>query len=331
MILEFSRARSATLALAAALVLAPLAGGGPAHAEEGRVHAVQANSDLKKRADLLLRGVTDAGGKVTYGALEAGASPEALVIKDIEVTSADNKRFTVEQIEIRAMDWENAKEPRYVDMAVRKFVIAADALDKEGQDNFRDLGLTSLTISGEMAYKFDEKEKSFDVGKLFVDIAEMGELRVRLKLTGLTPGDLKSATGGEPAKPNDAPPAKPGVPGDQAMMGLLTRLNLASASIAFKDKSMVERMVRQEAKKKNMTEQAAKAKILEEMAEERAKAEDDVSKELIDAAIKFLRNPGEIEVAANPPAPANIMMAFMMIMGNRATFKQMLGLTITVK
>ena len=331
MILEISRARSATLALAAALALAPLAGAGPASAEEGRVHTVQANSDLKKRADLLMKGITDAGGKVTYGALEAGASPEALVMKNVEIISADNKKFTIEQIDIRAMDWENATEPRHLDMTVRKFVIAADALDKEGQDNFRDLGLTSLTISGEMAYKFDEKEKALDVSKLFIDIAEMGEVRVRLMLTGLTPADLKGATGGEPAKPKDAPPTKPGEPGDQAMMGLLTRLNLAAASIAFKDKSLVERMVRHDAKKKNMTEQAAKAKMLEEMAEERAKAEDDVSKELIDAAIKFLRNPGEIEFAANPPAPANVMMAFMMIMGNRATFKQMLGLTISVK
>ena len=328
MTLEFSRARMAMIALAAALALAPLAVAGLACAEDGRAHTAQANSDLKKRADLLLKGVTDAGGKVTYGTLEAGASPEALVINNVEIVTAENKKVTIEQIDIRAMDWENAKEPRYVDAALTKLVIAADSLDKDGQDNLRELGLTALTISGEMAYQFDDKEKAFDLSNLFVDIAEMGEFRVRLKLTGLTPADLKGATGDAAAKPKDAPPAKPG---DQAMMGLLTRLNLAAASIAFKDKSLVERMVRQDAKKKNMTEQAAKAKLLEEMAEERAKAEDDVTKELIDAAIKFLRNPGEIELAANPPAPANVMMAFMMIMGNRATFKQMLGLTISVK
>jgi len=32
-----------------------------------------------------------------------------------------------------------------------------------------------------------------------------------------------------------------------------------------------------------------------------------------------------------PPAPANVMAAFMLVMGNRATFKQMMGLTVSVK
>ena len=115
------------------------------------------------------------------------------------------------------------------------------------------------------------------------------------------------------------------------MMGLLSRLNIAGAAIAFKDKSLVERMIRADAKKKNLSEQAAKAKMLEELAEERGKAEDDVTKEFIDAAIKFLKSPGEIELALAPPAPANVMAAFMMVMGNRATFKTMMGLAVSVK
>lgn len=44
-----------------------------------------------------------------------------------------------------------------------------------------------------------------------------------------------------------------------------------------------------------------------------------------------MRNPGGIELATDPPAPANVTMAFMMIMGNRANFKQLLGFTISVK
>ena len=67
------------------------------------------------------------------------------------------------------------------------------------------------------------------------------------------------------------------------------------------------------------------------MAEGRVNAEDDVTKELIDAAIKVLHNSGEIELAAKPPAPATVMTAFMMIMSNRGSFKQMLGLAISVK
>ena len=323
----FCRALSAALALAAALptgLAAPLA-----RAEEARVETVQANPELKKRADALLKSIAEGGGKVTYGALEAGASPEGLVIKQIEIVSSDKKKVTIEEIEIRAFDWTNPNEPRHVDFAIKKLVVAADALDPEAAANVRELGLSALTINGEVAYKFDEKEKAFDVSRVFLDFAEMGELRLRLKLTGVTVGDLKSAATGD--KPAPGAPAKPGGQGEQAMMGLLSRLNIAGAAIAFKDKSLVARMVRSDAKKKNMSEQASKAKMLEELAEERSKAEDDVTKEFIDAAIKFLRNPGEIELSLNPPAPANVMAAFMMVMGNRGTFKQMMGLSVSVK
>lgn len=328
--LAFSRARSAALALAAALpvALATLTAG----AQEARVLTVQSDPELQKRADALAKGITDSGGRVSWGALEAGASPEGLVIKQIEIVSPDKKKVTIEEIEIRAFDWANPKEPRHADVAIKKLVVAADALDPEAAENFRELGLSALTVNGELAFKFDEQEKAFDVSKLFLDFAEMGELKLRLKLTGLTPADLKGTAGDKSngAKPGQ-PGAKPGQPGDQAMMGLLARLNIAGAALAFKDKSLVERMVRSDAKKKKMSEQAAKAKMLEELAEERSKAEDDVTREFIDAAIKFLRNPGEIELALDPPAPANVMAAFMMVMGNRGTFKQMMGLTVSVK
>jgi hypothetical protein len=327
---ELLRSRSAALVMAAAFAQAPIALGGQARADQPRVHAAQSGAELQKRAEMLMKSVTEGGGKVTWGALEAGASPDALVMKDVVIISPENKKATIERIDIRAFDWSNVKEPKHLDMAMTKLVIAADQLDKEAADNFRELGLTSLTVNGEVAYKFDEQEKALDVAKLFIDIVEMGEFRMRLKLTGIGPADLKAATGDKNgARPKQ--PAKPGEQGDQAMMTLLSRLNLAGASIAFKDKSMVERMVRQDAKKKNMTEPAAKAKILQDLAEEKTKAEDDVTREFIEAVIKFVRNPGEIEVALAPPAPANVMAAFMMVMGNRATFKQMMGLSVTVK
>lgn len=306
----------------------------PALAQDARVWAAQANPELQKRADALFKNATESGGKVSYGALEAGAGPEGLVIKQVEIVSADKKKVTIEQIEIKAYDWANPKDPSHADIAMTKLVIAADQLDDEGQKNFRDLGLTLLTLNGELAFKFDEKEKSFDIAKLNIDLVELGELRLRFKLTGITSADLKAVMPADkPAKPAPGKPGagKPNGQDAQAMMGLLSRLNIAGASIAFKDKSLVERMVRADSKKKSMTEQAAKARMLEELAAERGKAEDDVTKEFLDAAIKFLRNPSEIELALSPPAPANVMAAFMMVMGNRTTFKTMMGLSVAVK
>lgn len=315
------RARRASLALATAIALA-LPAIAPASAEEGRIILVQANAELQKRAELLLKGVSENGGKVTWGALEAGAGPESVVIKQIEITSPDNKKVTIEEISVRAMDWANSKEPRYADMTFRKLTAPASSMDKEQADQLAELGIDTIVLNGEFAFKFDEGEKSFDLAKVTLQLDQLGELRLRLKLTGITPADLKSATGESD---------KPAQPGQNPAMGLLSRLNLSGAAIAFKDQGLLARVFKADAKKKNISEAAAKAKFIDELNEERGKAEDEVTKEVIDAVIKFVRNPTEIEFVMAPSAPANVMMAFMTVMGNRATFKQLLGLTIAVK
>lgn len=326
--MNFALRRAAALALVLAAA-APFTLASPALAQDARVLTAESNPELQKRADALFRGVKDNGGAVSYGALEAGAGPEGLVIKQIEIVSADKKKVTIEEIEIKSYDWANPREPRHGDLAMKKLVVAADQLDADARANFAELGLSTLTVSGELAFQFDDKSKIFDVSKLNVDVAEMGEFRLRLKLSGISASDLKTAMPTE--KPGKPAPGKPNSQEAQAMMGLLSRLNIEAAAIAFKDKSLVERMVRADAKKKNMTEAAAREKMLEQLAAERGKAEDDVTKEFLDAASTFLRKPGEIELALAPPAPANLMAAFMMVMGNRTTFKQMMGLTLSVK
>lgn len=319
MLLATPRALGAAVAFAAGLALAPSAWA-PAWAEDGRIITVQANSELQKRAELLLKGISDGGGKVTWASVEAGATPDGVVIKQIEITSPDNKKMTIEEIAVKTMDWANAKEPRHADIAVKNLTISADAMEKETADNIKELGLTQIVLNGELAFKFDDGEKSFDVAKVFIDVADLGELKLRLKLTGITTADIKAATGDKD---------KPAAP--DAGMNILSRLNLTGASIGFKDKGLMDRAFKAEAKKKNISESAAKNKLIEELTEERAKAEDEVTKELIDAFVKFVRTPGEIEFIAAPAAPANVMMAFMTVMGNRATFKQMLGLSVAVK
>jgi hypothetical protein len=316
--------RGATIAIAAMLPIAV-----PAHialAQDARVQAAQDNPELRKRADALFRGVGETGGKVSWSALEAGSGPEGLVIRQIEIVSKDSKKVTIGEIEIKAFDWANPREPRHADVAMKSFVVAADQLDADSAANFRELGLSQLTLNGELAFRFDDTEKAFDVSKLFVDVVEMGEFSLRLRLTGITAADLKTAMPAE--KPKGG---KSSAQEGQAVMSLLSRLNIAGAAFGFKDKSLVERMVRADAKKKNISEPAAKAKMLEELAAERGKAKDDMTREFIDAAVKFLNSPGEIELALTPPAPANVMAAFMMVMGNRGTFKQMMGLTVSVK
>jgi hypothetical protein len=133
--------RAAAFAVAAMLPFAI-----PAHTALGqgaRVETAQDNPELKKRADALFKGVGESGGTVRWGALEAGTGPESLVVRQIEIVSKDKKKVTIDEIAITAFDWSNPREPRHADMAMKKFVVAADQLDAESAANFRELGLSS--------------------------------------------------------------------------------------------------------------------------------------------------------------------------------------------
>ncbi len=317
MTLFSSRAGRAAFAFATAVALAaPIQ---PARADDGRIITVQ--DDLKKRADAILKSIGDSGSKVAYGGVEAGDGKDGLVIKDVEITSTEGKSVKIERIEIRDYDWENPQQPLRMDMSIKKLSVPAAALDKE----VTDLGVTGLTINADMAYKLDEEKKTIDVSKIVFDVVELGELKLTFKLAGIAPSDFKDAMGGDKGEKKDAKP------GDDGAMKLLAQVRLVGASISFKDKSLIERLIRADAKKKNISEAEAKKKILEELAEHRKQATDDATKEVLDLAVKFLNKPGVIELAAKPAAPVNLMAALLALMGSPGTIKEMLGLTLTVQ
>jgi len=305
----FRRAGRAALVMAVALASSAIL---PALADNGRVILVQA--DVQKRADLLMKGLTSGGGKAKFGAIEPGDGKEGLVVKDVEITSPDNKSVKIERIEVRSYDWENPEQPTRMDVSIKKLVMPEASLEKD----VTDLGVTTLTINADLAYALDDAKKTFEVSNVTIDVTELAEIKLKLKLSGISSADVKNAIGG--AKPSD-----------DAGMKLLAQLSLVSASISFKDKSLTQRLIQADAKKKGISEAEARKKMLEELAEQKKTAQDDATKEVIDLAVKFLTTPGTIEVVASPSAPANIMATFMALMGSPGTLKQMLGLTMAVK
>ncbi len=292
-------------ALAASTMLAPV------HAQDARITLAQA--DLQKRADQLLKGITAGGGKVKYAGVEKGDGKDGLVITGLEITGPDNKTVTIERVEVRDYDWDNSEQPTHLDVRIRKLVVPPASLDKEVSE----LGVTSLTINADFAYALDDGKKTFEISGIVIDVVELGELKLSLKLAGIASGDLKGVLGGNS--------------GNDAATKLLAQLTIVGATISFKDKSLTQRLIAADAKKKGISEADAKKKMLEDLAEQKKQAQDDATKEVLDLAVKFLNAPGVIELAANPAAPANVMAAFMAVMGSPGTLKEMLGLTIAVK
>lgn len=308
----FRRAAGAALIVAAALTSASALS--TAWADQGRVEGriITVQADLQKRVDALVKGLTANGGKLKYGAAEAEGK-DGVVLKDVEMTSADGKTMKAEAIIVREYDWENPEHPTNVDISVKKLVVPAASLEKD----VTDLGVTQLTINADIAYEMDDDKKTFEISGVVLDIVELGEFQMKLKLAGIASGDLKSALTGKP--------------GEDAGTKLLAQLSVVSASITFKDKSLTQRLIAADAKKKGMSEADAKKKMLEELAAQKKEAQDDATKEVIDLAVKFLNTPGTIELIAKPSAPANVMAVFMGLMASPAQVKQMLGLTFAVK
>jgi len=309
--MTFSSRRAGRVAFAFAAALAASTVLAPVQAQDARVTLVQA--DVQKRVDALIKGLTAGGGKVKYGSA-AAEGKDGIIIKDVEITSPDGKTVTAEAVIARDFDWQSPDQPTHMDISIKKLVMPAASLEKD----VTDLGVTSLTINADFAYALDDAKKTFEVTGIVIDVVELGELRIKLKLAGIASGDLKSALGG----------AKPG---DDAATKLLAQLSLVSASISFKDKSLTQRLIKVDAKKKGISEDEAKKKMLEELAEQKKQAQDDATKEVLDLAVKFLSSPGVVELVASPSSPANVMATFMALMGSPGTLKEMLGLTIAVK
>lgn len=284
------------------------------------VQLAQADAKVKERVDLLFADIRKQGSKVEYGEAEAGVGPEGLVVKKIKITGSDGKTVAIEGIEIRAMDWANPKAARYADLTVAGVEVPLDQQSAGPGPSAKDLGYEKLNLDFHLAYKFDEAKKEFDIARLDIDIADFGDFSMTLRLGGITPQEVTAL-----GQPSD--PAKSG----EAAMGMLGKLLLVKASIGFEDHSIVERAIKAYAKTKKISPEDALKEVLKQLADSKASAPDDFSKELVDAAIKFLQNPGEIEIVAEPPQPVPLFATIMGGMAAPGELKKALGLKVTVK
>jgi hypothetical protein len=308
-----------TVFLSAALVSAAVP---TARAEEARVHTVQSEADLKQRADALLKNMASGGFEASYESVEKASTANGVVINNLKFTTKEKIEITVERLEVREFDWSKPEASKVADFSMRKVVFALDAIDKE---NELKLGSDKITLNVDMKWRLDDAGDQLDLSTLVLDFVDIAELRIAMKLTGLpTLAELKGVAGengkGETKDPDEA-----------EAMKVFAKLTLVGATISLKDKSLVQRLVATRAKAKQVSEQAAKAEILAELGEEKLTADDDATREALDVVIKFVTNPGTLEIVAEPPAPANLVAAFAALMSSPASMKQMLGLKIAAR
>ena len=293
---------------------------------------------------LAVRGITTKskteGGSV--GAIEVESIlvelPQRAAVKNFAVRdiAADTSEGTVRiaLMELRAFESVNLLDRNPADLRVFEFAIKGieapldRAKDPAFARDMKELGYTTLKMSAELAYRYEDAGKIYDLGKIELDVAEMGALTLSLRLGGVSPDEIKKAMEPPPAPPGQArPPANNGA----AAMGLLARINLLAADLVYRDKSILARVVKREAQRKQTDEASIRAQYRAMLTALRDEQTDPLVKEAFDAVIAFIENPGEIAVEVRPPAPLNLLAIGALAASNPAQLRSALGIKITTK
>ncbi|HEY7607971.1 MAG TPA: fused MFS/spermidine synthase [Alphaproteobacteria bacterium] len=274
--------------------------------------------------------------------LNARLAFKNIVFSDLVANPPAQGPIRIGAIEFRALELLNPADRNPGNLRVLEFAIKrieaplAGARDEAFARDMQELGYTVLKMSAELVYRYDEASKTFDLAKLEFDVAEMGALILALKVAGLSPEDIKKAMEPPPAPQGQTPPGQTPPPGNGsregvAAMGLLARLNLVSADLAYRDKSILGRAIKREAQRKQTDEASIRAQYRALLVGLRDQQTDPLAKEAIDAVIAFLENPGEILVEVRPPAPLNLLAIGAMAASNPAQLRTLLGIKITAK
>jgi hypothetical protein len=286
-------------AVLSAFAFALCVAGPPARAEPGYRETARAEDAIAERAEAVRRHFAKLGFAVRFGAAEAGATQEGLVLRAIEFEAPGGGRVhRIARIEIRKIDWSDPEHPRFASFSVAGLAVSSEALGGLGAA----LGLAAISVDLDVDYHFDEAAKTFEITRGRLDVAELGEARFRLKIADLAYADYRHFATQERRGADY-----------EAAAGRLAMASLAGASISFKDRALVERLVRQRARTKGVSEDAARAQLVDALAAERRKAEDPSLREVLDAVATFLAGRGEISFAADPQPGISLLMLTLLL------------------
>jgi hypothetical protein len=323
----------------------------PRHGEEVRIATLETASFRLDSGSggalerLAMRGMTTKGKEESgsVGAIDVESVivdlPRRAFVKNFAVReiAADTKQGTVRiaLMELKSFESVNLLDRNPADLRAFEFAIQGveapldTAKDPAFARDMQELGYTTLKMSAEIAYRYDEAAKIFDLRKLELDVADMGAITLSLKVGGVTPEEIKKAMEPPPPPPpgQTVPPRRDAA----AAMALLARLNLLSADLAYRDKSILGRVVKRQAQKKQTDEASIRAQYRALLTGLRDEQQDPLVKEAFDAVIAFIDNPGELLVEIRPPAPLNVLAIGALAASNPAQLRGVLGIKITVK
>ncbi len=288
-----------------------------------------ANAKLEERAQIFARDMRKITREFRYGAVRADLLSQSIIMTNVELVTMSGDSIRAESVAVRDFDWRNRGTPRYADIEIKRADVPSTALANlaraSGQwvaliglstgpaaDARRLLdraGYTRTTSDFFVRYRFDEDSGEFELRDVQLAVSELGEVLLNLKL------------GNVPQR---------GIRDGAELLSAGTQTTLVRASLAFKDRSLVSRLLKAYAADRNISEAEALQRVLRDIRAERDRARDPVEREALHALLRFVERPSEIRLAMEPERPVPLLGGFTRLLGG-GTFKELFGVKISAR
>lgn len=289
-----------------------------------------ANAKLQERAQIFARDMHKVTKEFRYGAVRADLLSQSIVMTDVEFVTLDGDRIKAARVAVKDFDWASRGTPRYADIEIKRAEVPSTALTSlarasgqwgsiigvstgpaaDAQRLLDRAGYKRTTSDVFVRYRLDEETGQFELRDVQLTVSDLGDVVVNLKL------------GNVPTR---------GIRDGAALLSAGTTTTLVHASVAFKDRSLVSRLLKAYAAERNISEADALARVLRDLRAERDRARDAVEREALEALLRFVERPSEIRVALDPARPVPLLAMGLQFLGGRSFAKDAFGLRFSAR
>ncbi|MDQ7031648.1 MAG: hypothetical protein Q9M37_02880 [Desulfonauticus sp.] len=204
-------------------------------------------------------------------------------IYNVEVSPVNsNNKFTIKEISIYDFD-DKSSPPTFLNLEVEGLSLPINQIkDPAMKKTLTDLGYKDkLSLNYSIKYHYDKDDKKLKLDKFKIGADELGDLKINFVLGNL-----------------DLDPNKVG-----ALIFTYPQVILYKLKIKYEDDSLVERILKLQAKQQNKTVKQLKKEIEENIKKQIAATNNKIIKEALDEFIDFIDNPDEITISIKPDKP----------------------------
>jgi len=289
-----------------------------------------ANANVEQRAQAFARDMRQITKEFRYGSVRADVLTQSIVMTNVELVTLAGDRIKAERVTVKEWDWLNAGSPRYADIEVKRAELPSTALVNlvrassqlgsiigvstgPGHDAQRLLdraGYKQTTSDFFVRYRLDEDTGEFELKDVQLAVSELGDLLFNLRLGNVPQNGIRDGA---------------------ELLSAGTTTTLVHASLAFKDRSLVSRLLKAYAADRNISESEALARVLRDLKYERDRTRDAVEREALDALLRFVERPTEIRVALDPARPVPLLAMGLQFIGGKTFAKDAFGLKFSAR